>query len=123
MNEQLYGIIPSGSPIAAASSYSNLSNGFETWIEVLHLSNRGIRVSTWSGALNDWLQQDIQVPVMANSTSSHKSYGDVGVTAIGYAFGVVMQDGQPDAIESWQAEGTLLDWNSTGTVNLGGAWG
>ncbi|KAL9608036.1 MAG: hypothetical protein Q9167_007104 [Letrouitia subvulpina] len=122
LNEQILGTIPSGSPIAAASSYSNVSTGYETWIEVLCLSSQGIQVNTWSGTQENWLQ--IMHPsVMANLTSSQKSYGDVAVTATGNAFGVVMQDGQADAIENWLVEDDLLDWNSIGIVNLGGAWG
>ena len=123
LNAQTYNAIPSGSPIAAASSYSNVSKGFETWIEVLSVSNRGIEVNTWSGAINDWLEQYTHPSAMANSTGSERSYGSVAVTATGTAFGVVQQDGQVDRIESWQVQDDTVDWSSVGTVDLGGAWG
>ena len=52
-----------------------------------------------------------------------KSFESVAVTAIGNAFAVVKQDGQPDFIESWRVEDDLLDWRSTGDVDLHGTWG
>ncbi|MCJ1429008.1 hypothetical protein MMC29_006921 [Sticta canariensis] len=118
LNEQVYNPIPSGSPIAAASSYSNLSTGFETWIEVLSLSTTGIVVDTWSGKSNDWLTHDGHPSAMANSTENMKTYESVAVTAIGNAFAVVKQDGRPDAIEYWQVANDLVDWTLTGNVDL-----
>lgn len=119
----MYYSIPSGSPIAAASSYSNVSTGHETWIEVLSLSNEGIEVDTWWGAINDWLEQHNHPSVMVNLTSSKKIYGDVAVAATGNAFGVVIQDGQVDKIENWQVADDMVDWSLVGNVDLGGAWG
>ena len=123
LNVQIYNAIPSGSPIAAASSYSNVSTGFETWIEVLSVSNKGVLVNTWSGAINDWLEQYTHPSAMVNSTGSGRSYGSVAVTATGTAFGVVKQDGQVDKIESWQVQDDMVDWSLVGNVDLGGAWG
>ena len=74
LSEQVYNPIPSGSPIAAASSYSKLSTGLETWIEVLSLSTTGIVVDTWSGKNNDWLTHDGHPSAMANSTKNMKTY-------------------------------------------------
>ena len=123
LNAQIYNAIPSGSPIAAASSYSNVSTGFETWIEVLSVSNKGIEVNTWSGAINDWLEQYNNPSAMVNSTGSGRSYESVAVTATGTAFGVVKQDGQADRIESWQVQDDTVDWSLVGNLDLGGAWG
>ena len=123
LNEQIYQTIPSGSPIAAASSYSNVSTGYETWIEVLSLSDGGIEVNTWSGAINDWLELYAHPSVMVNSTSNKSVYGSVAVTAIGNAFGIMNQDGQVDVIRSWQLADDMLSWRLTGNVDLGGAWG
>ena len=123
LNVQTYDAIPSGSPIAAASSYSNVSTGLETWIEVLSVSNKGIEVNTWSGAINDWLAQYNQPSAMANSTGNSRSYGSLAVTATGSAFGVVKQDGQVDTIESWQVQDDMVDWSLVVNVDLGGAWG
>ena len=123
LNIQTYGAIPSGSPIAAASSYSNVSTGYETWVEVLSVSNKGVLVNTWSGAINNWLEQYNRPSAMVNSTGSGRSYGSVAVTAAGIAFGVVKQDGQVDKIESWQVQDDTVDWSLVGNVDLGGAWG
>lgn len=123
LNVQTYDAIPSGSPIAAASSYSNVSTGFETWIEVLSVSNKGIEVNTWSGAINNWLEQYNNPSAMANSTGNRRSYGSVAVTATGTAYGVVKQDGQVDGIVRWQVQDDLVDWSLVGNVDLGGAWG
>ena len=123
LNEQIYYSIPSGSPIAAASSYSNVSTGFESWIEVLSLSNEGIVVDTWEGAINDWVEHDNHPSAMVNLTSNNKIYGDVAVTATGNAFGVVIQDGQAEKIENWQLADDTVDWSLVGNVDLGGAWG
>ena len=121
INTQIYDAISLGSPIAAASSYSNVSTGYESWIEVLSLSNKGIEVSTWSGAINGWLQSYANPSVMANSTSNQKVFGSVAVTASGDAFGVVTQDGQADSIQHWRVADDMLDWNLVGPVELGGA--
>ena len=123
LNAQIYNAIPSGSPIAAASSYSNVSTGFETWIEVLTVSNKGIEVNTWSGAINEWLEQYNNPSAMVNSTGSARSYGSVAVTATGTAFGVVKQDGQAERIESWQVQDDTVDWSLVGNVDLGASWG
>lgn len=120
---QTYSRIPPGSPIAAASSYSSVSTGLETWIEVLSLSSAGVQVNTWSGAINNWLEYDRTPPAMANSRDSQKVYGRIAVTATGSAFAVAKQNGQADRIESWQVQDNMLDWISTGNVGLGDAWG
>lgn len=123
LNEQIYDPIPSGSPIAAASSYSNVSTGFASWIEVLHLSSTGVEVNTWSGAINDWLEYNTHPSVMANSTNKMKVYETVAVTATGNGFAVVKKDGQADAIENWKVADDTVDWSLIGNVNLHGALG
>ncbi|MCJ1228038.1 hypothetical protein MMC12_004698 [Toensbergia leucococca] len=125
LNEQTYRPIPPGSPIAAAASYSNVSTGFETWIEVLSVSDKGVEVDTWSGAINDWLEQYDHPLAMANSTTGNnggKVYGSVAVTASGSAFGVVRQEGRGDGIENWQVGNEMVDWSAVGDVDLEGAW-
>ncbi|MCJ1429656.1 hypothetical protein MMC29_007571 [Sticta canariensis] len=123
LNDNVYNLIPSGSPIAAASSYSKVSTGWETWIEILSLSTTGIEVNTWSGAKYAWLTHDGHPSAMANSTKNMKSYESVAVTSTGNAFAVVKQDGQADSIESWRVEDDLVDWRPTGDVDLHGTWG
>ncbi|KAL8827857.1 MAG: hypothetical protein Q9191_002938 [Dirinaria sp. TL-2023a] len=123
LSAQIYHAIPSGSPIAAASSYSNVSTGFETWIEVLSLSDRGIEVNTWSGAINAWAQQYVHPSVMVNSTNIKGAFEDVAVTATGNAFGVLKQQGHADTIQHWLVEDDTVNWNLLGTVDLGGVWG
>ena len=123
LNVERYSPISSGSPIAAASSYTNVSSGLETWIEALSISERGIQVSTWSGEANYWLQAYNVPTAMTNSTSDQKVYGAVAVTAMGSAFGVVKKKGQADTIESWQVADDMIDWTSGGNVDLGGIWG
>lgn len=122
LDDQSYNTIPSGAPIAAASSYSNVSSGFETWIETLSVSDKGIEVSTWSGAINDWLEQYNYPSVMVNATGGGKSYGAVAVTATGSAFGVVKQDGHVDEIENWKLQDDMVDWSLIGNVDLSGVW-
>ena len=122
INTQIYDAIPPGSPIAAASSFSNVSTGYESWIELLSQSNRGIKVSTWSGAINGWLQQYANPSVMAKYTSDENVFGSVAVTASGDAFGVLQQHGQADSIQHWRVADDMLDWSSIGSVDLGGAW-
>ena len=100
-----------------------MSTGYETWIEVLSLSNEGIEVDTWSGVINDWVEQYAHPSVMVNLTSNKKIYGDVAVTATGNAFGVVIQDGQADGIENWLVADDMVDWSLIGNVDLDGAWG
>lgn len=123
LNEEIYNTIPSGLSIAAASSYSRAFTGFETWMEVLSLSNKGVEVSTWSGVKNGWLEQYNNPSAMVKSTGSGRSYGSVAVTAIGSAFGVVKQEGHVDSIETWQLRDDMVDWSLTGNVDLDGAWG
>lgn len=109
-------------PIAAASSYSNISVGDgPAWIEVLFPSNNGIQVDTWSPS-GDWVHNR-HPSAMANSTNNMKIYGSVAVTATGSAFAVVQQDGQKDSIGNWQVADDIVDWGLIGNVNLNGAWG
>ncbi|KAL8718190.1 MAG: hypothetical protein Q9225_004652 [Loekoesia sp. 1 TL-2023] len=123
LTEQVYRPIPYGSKIAAASSYTNVSSGLETWIEVLSISDKGVEVDTWSGAINDWLRHGANPVTMTNSSSNGKSYESVAVTATGSAFGAVRQDGRVDQIENWQVTDDLVDWVLVGNVDLGDAWG
>ena len=60
---------------------------------------------------------------MANSTINMKSFESVAITSTGNAFAVVKQDGQAVLIESWRVEDDLVDWSSTGNVDLHGTWG
>ncbi|MCJ1426443.1 hypothetical protein MMC29_004346 [Sticta canariensis] len=103
LNDIVFNLIPSGSPIAAACSYSKVSTSLDIWIELLTLSSTGIGVDTWSGTKYAWVVK--------------------AVTATGNAFAVVRRDGQADSIESWRVEDDLVDWTSTGNVDLHGTWG
>lgn len=119
---QTYNAAAPGTPIAAASSYSNISTGYETWIELLSLSATGIEVDTWSGQINDWLEHDNHPSSMANSTANAKTYEAVAVTAMGQAFAAVSISDEKYIIESWQVADDMVDWSSTGTVDIGNAW-
>ena len=118
----MYSAIPPGTPLAAASSYSNFSSGFETWIEVLSSFENRLRVDTWSGAINDWLEHDSHPPDMTNSSSPH-TYGAVAVTAFGIAFAIVSTPEQKDSIAVWQVTRNLVDWTYNGNIDVGDAWG
>ena len=122
LNAQIYNTAPPGTHIAAAASYSNVSSGLETWIEVLSVFDQGIQAGTWCGSIYDWLWWNTHDAAMLNSTSTKKVYGSVAVTATGSAFAVVSQDDRLDKIEHWQVNDDMATWNSTGTVDLGGAW-
>ena len=120
--------IAPGSPIAAASSYSSTSTGYEDWIEVLSVSPEGIAVNTWSGQINGWLELAAHPPALANMTGSKnvtkETFGDLAVTATGAAFAVISSDdGSVDTIENWQVEDDTVTWNYVGNVSLGGVWG
>ncbi|MCJ1429344.1 hypothetical protein MMC29_007257, partial [Sticta canariensis] len=110
--------IPSGSPIAAATSYSHVSTGLKTWEEIFTLSATGIQVRPYSGTLKIWLAFDWHPSAMANSTKNKKSFESLAATAAGNAYAVVKQDGQADSIESWRVEDDLINWRSTGDVDL-----
>ncbi|KAF8852319.1 hypothetical protein BDZ45DRAFT_695169 [Acephala macrosclerotiorum] len=71
---QTYDIGVSGTPLAAASAYTNVTTGYESWVQLLQLSDTGIEVNTWSGNINDWLEQDNHPSPMANSTVNVKTY-------------------------------------------------
>lgn len=120
LNSKIFDPIPSGAPIAVGSSHARLSDGQQPWIEVLSLSTNGIEVDTWSRTYQ-WSRGG-HPSAMANSTNM-KSYESVAVTATGKAFAVVKQDGQADSIESWRVEDDLINWRSTGNVDLHGTWG
>ena len=89
----------------------------------MSISDQGIEVNTWSGAIDDWLEQYTHPSAMVNSTGSGRFYGVVAVTAMGSAFGVVKQDGHADGIENWQVQDDTVDWSLIGNVDLSGAWG
>ncbi|MCJ1467254.1 hypothetical protein MMC07_005878 [Pseudocyphellaria aurata] len=114
----IYGPIPSGAHIAAASIETPDA---ATWPEILSLSAVGIKVSR---AYEKWETSDAYPMVMANITTNNKKIIEsVAVTTLGNAFAVVKQDGKADAIENWQVSNGMLDWRLVGNVNLGGAWG
>jgi hypothetical protein len=113
--EQVYNIAVAGTPLAAASSYLNVSTGYELWIQMLQISETGVEANSWSGNINDWLDQYNHPSVMANSTVNIKSYSAIAMTAIGSAFAVVTSGGN-DTIQAWQVNDNLLDWTSSGTV-------
>ncbi len=121
-SSQTYSAAAAGTPIAAASSYSNVSTGYETWIQMLSLSNTGIEVDTWFGQINDWLQHDNHPSTMANSTANPKTYEAVAVTAMGKAFAAVSITDLKYIIESWQLADDMVGWTSTGVVNIDNAW-
>jgi hypothetical protein len=123
VNEQIYYIVAPGTPIAAAASYTNVSTGYETWIEVLSLSKIGIEVDTWSGAIKNWLEHKTHPSAMSNSTANAKTYSSIAVTAIGSAFAVVSQEGQKDMIEWSQVADDMVDWTLVGKVDVGNSWG
>lgn len=123
LSTQVYDVVAPGSEIAAASSYTNISSGFEDWIEVLSISGRGVQVETWSGAINDWLLHSARPSAMANMSSNGKIYESVAVTATGCAFAAVRQDGRSDQIQYWQVDDNLVDWTLVGNVDTGDAWG
>lgn len=112
---QTYDISVSGTPLAAASAYTNVTTGYESWIQLLQLSGTGIEVNTWSGNIKDWLEQDNHPSPMANSTINVKTYSSITVTAAGRAFAVVESAGN-DTIQGWQLNDDLISWTSTGTV-------
>lgn len=51
-SKEIYNKAPTETPIAAASSYSNVTAGYETWRQLLKLSKEGVEVNTWSGDKN-----------------------------------------------------------------------
>lgn len=84
------------------------------------MSNRGIEVDTWSGALNDWLQHENHPSVMGNSTESKQAYGSIAMTASRKAFAVVTSN--VTEIQSWQVSDDMVDWRPIGVVDIGNVW-
>lgn len=121
-SEQIYLEAPYGTPIAAASSYQNVSGGEELWIEVLSLSSRGIQVDTWAGAENDWLAHETHPSAMSNSTTNPKVFGSIAVTAMGSAYAVVESTNGTLSIGSWQVADDYTDWTASGDVDIGSVW-
>lgn len=119
---QTYNVAPPGTPIAAVASYSGISIGRDTWIELLSLSSTGIAVGSWSSVIGQWLVLDNHPSPMTNSTANPKIYGALAVTATGRAFAVVSTSNQTYTIESWQLADDIVSWTSTGTVDIGNAW-
>ena len=101
----------SGTPIAVAAAYSNISRGVESRVELLSLSDRGILVDTYSGQADSWNRKGNHPTLMTNSTVNPKTYGSLATTANGKAFAVVSTGDDPKyAIESWQVADDLVSW-------------
>jgi hypothetical protein len=122
-SEQVYLVAPYGTPIAASSSYQNITNGAELWIELLSVSSRGIQVDTWKGGVNDWIAHETHPSAMSNSTTNPKLFGAVAMTAMGSAYAVVESSNGTLGISSWQVADDDTDWTEIGNVDIGSAWG
>lgn len=113
-----------GTPIAVAAAYSSTSDGRDSRVVLLSLSNKGILVDTYSGQAGDWIRNGSHPSSMTNSTVNPKTYGSLATTANGKAFAVVsIGDDPKHVIESWQVADDFISWNSTGKVDIGNAWG
>jgi hypothetical protein len=121
-SEQIYSVAAYGTPIAAASSYYNVSTGFELWIELLSLSSRGIQVNTWEGSRNDWAAYETHPSAMSNSTTNPKVYGPVAMTAMGTAYAIVQSTTGNMTIGRWQVSDDYTDWTQIENVDIGSAW-
>lgn len=123
-NEQIYAEIPPSAPIAASSSYYKNSIGTSTWMEVLSISDTGILVSTWSGNDNEWLQMFNGPSIMSNVTASAsaESFYSVTLTSTGRVFAAVKLENGKDGIQSWAAKDSIVDWTSTGKIDIGTSW-
>lgn len=120
LNVQTYDTFPFGSPIAAASAFSNdSSNGFESWIQVLSLGGAGVRVNTWEATINDWAQDYATPSLMANSTGNQKMYGPLAMTPIGGAYAVTQVGDEPAIIENWHLQDDFVTWQKTSEID---AW-
>lgn len=119
MAAQAYTPIPFGSPIAAGSAYSNVTNGLESWIQVLTLSNSGVKVNSWAGTKNDWTELFASPSTFANSTVNPKLYGNLAMTANGGAFVVTQEADKTPSIENWQLRDDFISWDQVGAID---AW-
>jgi hypothetical protein len=87
----------------------------------MYPTESGLKVDTWSGNINNWLQYDESPPAMT-SLSNQRAFGAVAVTAIGTAFSIVGMPGQKDTIGVWQAADDMVDWMAAGYIDVGEAW-
>jgi hypothetical protein len=110
---QSYQSISAAAPIAVASSYTNVTSGLETWIQLLAASSTGVAVNCWTGLSNGWKQMDAQPSVMSNQTKEGVSYSGVSVTSLGMAFGIQTEVGKSDMVQSWLLGSNALDWTSS----------
>lgn len=117
--DQLWMEAPAGVPIAAASSYHNLSSGTESWIQVLSTASTGITVNTWDGT-SQWVLIANQHSTFSN-VSNERSFDSVAVTATGAAFASVGKNGS-SYVESWQLNDDWASWKSEGPVPVKEAW-
>lgn len=110
---------PYGTPIAAGSPYSNITNGLESWIQMLTLSKTGVKVTTWEGTANNWTSYFASPSEFANSTVNPKLYGKLAMTASGAAFAVTQEGDKTPRIESWQLRDDFNSWDQVGAID---AW-
>ena len=91
----------------------------ESWIQVLTLSDRGVKVNTWFGTQNDWVDFYASPSSLANSTVNAKLYGNLAVTANGGAFAVTQEGDDTPRIENWQLGDDFQTWTDGGSID---AW-
>lgn len=81
-------------------------------------------VDTYTGQGEGWIRKGNHPTLMTNSTANPKTYGSLATTANGKAFAIISTGDDPKyAIESWRVADDLISWTSTGTVDIGNAWG
>lgn len=119
LNAQTYDAIPFGAPIATASAYSNVTSGLTSWIQLLSLSGSGVKVNSWRGSRNTWVEFFASPSVLANSTVNAKLYGNLAMTATGGAFAVTQEGDDSPRIQNWQLNDDFTSWTDGGAID---AW-
>lgn len=94
-------------------------DGFELWIQLLSVSDQGVVVNPWYAG--NWLTHPPNPYLMSNSTEYPRKFGSIAMTASAKAYAVVMSANITE-IQSWQVADDLINWSSTGKVDIGKAW-
>jgi hypothetical protein len=119
LSEQTYRKIPDGSDLAVSSFGNSTGTGYVDYIQLLSNNYGALNMDTWSGAKNDWLQQNYAPAAMSIETGpgTTVNFTTVSVDALGSAYAVgTAGAGLGYTLYTFDSADNGVSWVKNGTI-------